>query len=121
MKVCYIAAPLSAPTREEMDENRARAARWVAWAARRGVAPVADWIILSGQLSETQENRELGLQIDCCIIERCDEIWLVAGRVSSGMGVESSHATLHGILIRDLTFLGDEPPNKTLAELGIKA
>jgi hypothetical protein len=107
MKVVYIAAPLSAPTRAEMDENRARAARWVAWAALQGVAPVATWIVLSGELSETQENRELGLAIDCATVERCDEIWLVAGKITDGMRRESAHAKV----VIDLTSFGEEPPD----------
>jgi hypothetical protein len=119
MRVVYIAAPLAAPTRAEMDENRARAARWCAWAARKGVAPVATWIVLSGELSETQENRELGLTVDCATVERCDEIWMVGGRVSSGMTRESLHAAEHSVIVRNLTYLGEEPPDKTLAELGI--
>jgi hypothetical protein len=119
MRVVYIAHALAAPTRAEMDENRARAARWCAWAARRGVAPVATWIVLSGELSETQENRELGLTVDCATVERCDEIWLVGGRVSSGMKRESEHAALHGVIVIDLTHLGEEPPDKTLEELGV--
>lgn len=107
MKVVYIAAPLAAPTREEMDENRARAARWVAWAALQGVAPVATWIVLSGELSETQENRELGLAVDCATVERCDELWYVGGRVTSGMTKEGGHAKL----VVDLTPFGEEPPD----------
>jgi hypothetical protein len=112
VKVVYIAAPLAAATREEMDVNRARAARWVAWAARLGVAPVATWIVLSGELSETQENREMGLAIDCATVERCDEVWHVAGRVSSGMQREGGHALEHGVCVVDLTHLGEEPPEE---------
>ena len=121
MKVVYIAHALAAPTQQEMGLNRRRAARWCAWAARQGFAPVATWIVLSQELSETQENRELGLTVDCATVERCDEIWLVGGRVSSGMKRESDHAATHGVFVRDLTFLGEEPPEQTLAELGIAA
>lgn len=111
MRVVYIAHPLSAPTVQEMAENRRRAARWVAWAARQGVAPVATWIVLSAELSETQENRELGLAVDCATVERVDEIWLVGGRASSGMRVESDHAAAHGVRVVDLTEFGEEPPD----------
>ena len=110
MKAVYIAAPLSAPTREDIEENRARASRWVAWAAARGVAPVADWIILTGQVEETPENRARGLAIDCALVERCEEVWLVGGRVTPGMEVERVHAQGRGIPVYDLTPLGPEPP-----------
>jgi len=107
LKVVYIAHPLGAG--EDRQSNLARAARWVAWAAtRKNVAPVADWIVLASQLSE--ELRQLGLQIDCSIVERCDELWLVGGRVSPGMVVERDHARACGVRVVDLTGLGEEPP-----------
>jgi hypothetical protein len=107
MKVVYIAAPFTAPTKEGREANRARAARWVAWAARQGVSPVATWIVLTGELEETQENRELGLAVDCAAVECCDEMWLVGGRVTSGMEREGRHAKV----VVDLTSFGEEPPD----------
>ncbi len=103
----YIAHPLGAgPDREA---NRSRAARWVAWAAAaHSVAPIADWIILSGEWSE--DMRELGLAIDCALVERCDEVWLVGGRVSPGMQIEAARAKARGLRVVDWTHLGAEPP-----------
>jgi hypothetical protein len=96
VKVVYIAAPLNAPTLEGREQNRKRAARWVAWAARQGFAPVAIWIVLAGEWDETPENRTLGLD-DKALIERCDELWLCGPVVSGGMRIEAEHAKLHGI------------------------
>lgn len=120
MRVAYVAHPLNG-TPQEMGLNRRRAARWCAWFAQQGFAPVATWIVLSQELSETQENRELGLAVDCATVERCDVIFLVGGRVSAGMRVEADHAAAHGVQVVDLTHLGEEPPEQTLAELGIAA
>jgi hypothetical protein len=53
MKVVYIAAPLNAPTLWGRTKNRMNAARWTAWAARQGVAPVATWVVLSGEWNES--------------------------------------------------------------------
>jgi hypothetical protein len=109
MVVAYVAHPLGGgPDREA---NRARAAKWVAWiTAHFGVATVADWIILSGQWSETLESRARGLAIDCALIERCDRMYLVGGRVSPGMQIEAEHARKFGKEVIDLTHLGDWPP-----------
>lgn len=107
MKVVYVAHPLSGPDQEA---NRERAARWCAWVALQGCAPVADWIILTGQWSETEENRARGLAIDVTLVKRCDEVWLVGGRVSSGMAIEADAAREAGILVVDKTSLGPEPP-----------
>lgn len=106
MKVIYIAAPLGGGA--DREDNRARASRWVAWAGRSGVAPVADWIILSGQWPESM--RELGLEIDRALVAHCDEVWLVGGRVSAGMREEARTAQAARIPVRDLTALGTEPP-----------
>lgn len=105
MKVVYIAHPLGAGPGREF--NRRRASRWVAWAAEQGVAPVADWIILSGQWDEAR--REQGLDIDMALVERCDEVWLVGGRISPGMALEADKARLIGKPVRDFTSLGEEP------------
>jgi hypothetical protein len=110
VRVVYIAHPLNAATDEEREANRANAARWCAWAAMvQRVAPVADWIVLSGVLSEEQ-GREQGLKIDCALLERCDEVWLCGGRVSPGMQVEADHARKAGIPVCDLTAMGYEAP-----------
>jgi len=113
MKVAYIAHPLGQG--EDREKNRARASRWVSWAARQGVAPVADWIILAGEWPETDENRALGLAIDCALVERCNELWLVGGRISPGMAIEAEHAKKRGRTVVDLTHLGEESPEDQAA------
>ena len=105
LKVVYVAHPLSGPDR---DANIARAARWCAWAFKSGFAPVADWIVLASQLDESY--REPGLRADCALIKRCDEVWLVGGRVSEGMRIEAAAAKLVGLSVKDMTALGEEPP-----------
>lgn len=114
MKRVYIAHRLSAPTREGIEANRARASRWVAWAARQGVSPCATWIVLTGQWDETPENRELGMACDFAEIESCHEIW-ICGQAedlekSTGMQAEKAHAKLHGVG-RQYHYTADgEPP-----------
>jgi hypothetical protein len=112
----YICHPLNAPTREGMEQNRRNAAKWVAWAARHGVAPMAMWIVLSGEWEETPENRELGLQIDESQVELCQEIWLCGGRISSGMQREIDKAIASGVKVVDLTHLGELPPEEDVSE-----
>lgn len=85
----------------------------MAWAASQGVAPIATWIVLSGELAETPANREFGLAIDVALVERCDEVWLVGGRVSPGMRIEADAARVKGIRVRDLTWMGAMPPEGT--------
>lgn len=116
--VVYIAHPLGSETPKDREANRRKASRWVAWAASIGVAPVADWIILTGQWEETPENRALGLDCDLSTIERCHELWLVGGRLSAGMLTEAEHAYVSGVRVRDLRRFGIEPPkNVTLLDV----
>jgi hypothetical protein len=121
VKIVYIAHALSAPTREGIEENRRRASLWAAWAAvSEGVSPSCSWIVLTGVLEETPENRERGLACDLAQVARCDEVWLVGGRVSSGMRHEADHAITLAIPVIDLIALGELPPplkGRTLAEV----
>jgi hypothetical protein len=107
----YIAHPLHAPTREGIEQNRRNASKWAAWAARHGVAPMAMWIVLSGEWAETPENRELGLRIDEHQVDLCDEIWLCGGRISSGMEREIARARKRGVRVVDFTSFGENPPS----------
>lgn len=119
MKSVYIAHPLSAPTLDGIEENRRRAALWAAWAlTEQGVSPSCSWIVLTGVLPETPEMRALGLKADCAQAERCDEVWLVGGRVSQGMAIEAGHAAGCGVRVRDLTYLGELPPTALVGEIG---
>jgi hypothetical protein len=98
MKIVYVAHQLSG----DREANRAKAAEWVGWLAQHcDIAPVADWIILTGQWHESM--RERGLAIDLRLVEECDEVWLVGERVSDGMAIEAHHATRIGIQVRDFT------------------
>ena len=103
MKVVYIAHPLRGATLEQTTANRRRASVLTAViASKHKVAPVCSWIVLAEHWSEA-EGRELGLKIDCALIERCDEIWLCGPvqPLSSGMQIENDHALAHGVTVVD--------------------
>jgi len=106
MIVAYIACPYSAETSEGRTENRRRARKWAAWAARQGLSPVCSWIALTQEFEETPELREMGLAIDCAQVERCDLMLLCGPRISSGMLREASVAKA----IVDFTWLEFDLP-----------
>lgn len=109
-KLVYIAHPLGDGA--EREANMLRASKWVAWAADQGTAPVCTWIVLASQWSEAR--REDGLDIDCALVERCDEVWAVGPRVSPGMHVELTHAKKHGVPVHVLVnpLFADGPPQR---------
>jgi hypothetical protein len=110
MIAAYLAHPLTALTREGIDQNRANAAKWAAWLWRQGFAVECSWITATGELEETAANRELGLKSDCEQVRRCDVMVLCGPRISSGMLREAGAAKL----IVDFTHLGLALPSEDL-------
>lgn len=117
-RVVYLCHPLNAPTREGIEANRKEAARWAAFFATYfDVAPECSWIVLTGELEETDENRATGLAIDLALVARCDELVMVGPRVSEGMLLESEHAKKLGKPVYNLTRIGRDPMTIALAWL----
>ena len=112
MKLVYMAHPAGAPTKAEHRANIERAKRWFAWAAGQpGVSVIADWIIYCEVWDDFDPvQRAAGLDADDAAIRRCDEVWLVGGRISAGMHRAARTAERVCKTVIDLTALGDEPP-----------
>lgn len=112
MKIVYVAHPVGAATAEGVQANLVKARRWLQWIMRNfAVAVVADWVLYCELLDDMNPaDRAFGLVCDDALVSACEEIWLVGGRVSSGMAREKGVAEGLGLLIRDLTELGEEPP-----------
>lgn len=109
MLAVYLACPFTAPTLEGREENRRRAAKWAAWLWRQGFAVECSWLILTGELEETPENRELGLRSDCEQVKRCDVMVLCGPRISGGMLREAGAAK---VLIDFTHLMMDMPDEK---------
>lgn len=85
--------------RQAMESNIQSALRWLAWLRKSfpEITFIAPWIadILAGADDSDPAARERGL-VDCCaVVERCDGIVLVGGRVSTGMARERDHGVEH--------------------------
>ena len=108
-RLIYVAHPVSG----DVQGNLARAKRWIHWIhSVRGAVPIAPWItdIESGEDDSDPIARAQGLARCEYTVSRCDELWLVGGRISGGMRAELNAAARAGIAIRDFTHLGAEPP-----------
>jgi len=105
MKFIYVAHPYT----DNPEENRRNAAKWCAQLFMQGFYPIADWIILTGELEETPENRRAGLEYDKALISRSDAVVVVGGKISSGMQIEMEYARERGIPVFDFTHLGYAP------------
>jgi hypothetical protein len=113
MKIVYMAHPVSG----DVEANLKRAKKWIKWieANHSNVAVVANWIIECEIWDDDDPaQRAAGLRRDLAIIKRCDELWMVGPRVSSGMAQERDQALQFGLRVRDLTRLELlEPPDES--------
>lgn len=109
MRLVYLAHPYGGDP-----ANLSRARRWLRWACQSAparVAPMAPWILMCelfpGEIPAEVE-RESARQD--ALVARCDELWLVGGRISPSMRREVAAALEAGVAIKDFTGLGAEPP-----------
>lgn len=114
MKVIFLAHPVRDVDGYTLEQNLERAERWYRWICDSfpGVSPVAPWIISCRVFDDADaDQRDAGLVRNEAVIEACDEVWLVGGRVTSGMARERDHALASGKPVIDMTsHLGLEPP-----------
>lgn len=113
--VVYLAHPVGATTVEGISAHLRRARRWY-WRLRAA----APWVVSCPWMCEVlacieanvaeADGRDAGIANMCRLIDGCDAIVLVGGRVSTGMAIERDHAVKRGLRVIDLTDLGDEPP-----------
>lgn len=108
MRIIYLAHPLSG----NIAGNIQRAKRWYRWAVTNfEVAVIADWVITAEVLDDTNPgHRAQGIAMDVELIRVADEYWMVGGRISNGMREEEKAAYAANAKVRDLTWLGEEPP-----------
>lgn len=128
MKVVYLAHPVAPPcgcgdecdgiavgAMGPVDCNCLGARRWLLWAieSHPDVAFCMPWLpYVDVMPDDGVANRERGMRDDIAMAIRCDEIWLVGGRVSRGMKKERDAMEAFGKTVVDLTHMGIEPPER---------
>lgn len=104
-KKVYIAHPIAG----DIQENLRKVSRVCRKAALEGVNPVAPYVAPLLTMSDEEESvdREIGIQMNCEILELCDEVWLTGPHVSPGMADEKQYAEMFKIpVIRRGDLLG---------------
>lgn len=89
MRLVYISSPLSG----DVERNIQKAKDYCAYAASCGVIPLAPHTIFTQYLDDTvPEQREQGLEMGRDLLRRCNELWIMGDRISSGMQEEIEYA-----------------------------
>lgn len=100
MKKVYICSPYRATTKEELRENIAVARRLCRKAVDDGCVVFCPHLLYPQFLREEVEmEREKGMKAGMAMLEMADEVWMLSGRVSPGMGREVARASELGIPI----------------------
>ncbi len=89
----------NSPKVEEIKKNTERAKAYCRFAVDEGHVPIAPHLLFPQFLDEGSE-RELALQMDLILLERCDEIWIFGDVITSGMIAEIAYAGNKGIKAR---------------------
>ena len=108
----YCAHPVGVPTKEEHQLNLALGAQWLKHLINvfENSTFIAPWLTYCAVLDDDNpKHRERGKAMDREILLRCDEIWLLGGRISPGMIEEIDLAHEHDIVVRDFTRWGSRP------------
>jgi hypothetical protein len=105
--------PLGARSRAEVQDNLQNARKWLQYLLRHfpDFDFTAEWILWGELLDDhIPEERARGIAFGVEMARRCDEIWLVGGRVSEGMKRAWEMAQQNNKRVVDLTFLGRDIP-----------
>lgn len=93
--IVYICSPYSG----DIEVNIEKTKTYCRHAVREGHVPVAPHLMFPQFLNE-DKDRELALQMDLVLLERCDELWVFGETVTSGMKAEIAYANNKDIKIR---------------------
>ena len=107
MKTVWVSHPVAGDVRG----NCCRAQMWLEWCSEiAGIEARAPYLASLLQSGYEERDRAAGLARCVVQIADVDEVWLVGGRISTGMALEEAAAIALGVVVRDLTCLGEFPP-----------
>jgi hypothetical protein len=102
---------LSTPLWQDVPGAMRVAERWVAWvlAAYPHIVPFSAWLVWGATMGDAAGRMRA---LDCAVevVQRCDEIWMVGGRITPLMQAEMTSAERYGKRVLDLSFMGLDPP-----------
>ena len=84
----YICAPFSG----DIESNKKKAAEFAEFAYRSGCIPLTAHLLFPFINDVDEEERKTTLHMDIVLMGKCQEVWVLAERISSGMQTEIEKA-----------------------------
>ncbi len=85
----YICSPFSG----DIEGNKQKAAEFAFFAYKQGCIPLTPHLLFPFMNDESREERALALHMDIVLMGKCQEVWVLSERITSGMSAEIEKAT----------------------------
>ena len=85
----YICSPFSG----DIEGKKQKAAEFAFFAYKQGCIPLTPHLLFPFMNDESREERALALHMDIVIMGKCQEVWVLSERITSGMSAEFEKAT----------------------------
>jgi hypothetical protein len=93
-KLIYVCSPY----RGDVVENEKKAMKYCRFVIGCNKAPLAPHLLYPRFLNDSSPlEREIAMQINKILLERCDELWVFGNDITQGMGKEVAYAKKLGI------------------------
>ena len=100
--VVYICSRFS----DDIETNTKKAREYCRTAVEMQCIPIAPHLLFP-QFMDEETERDLAMEMDLALIDRCDELWICDGMFSKGMNREYRHAVNRNKKIQFLTGGGE--------------
>ena len=85
----YVCAPFNG----DIEGNKKKAAEFAEFAYKNGCIPVTPHLLFPFMNDESPNERALALHMDIVLMGKCQEVWVLSERITSGMSAEIAKAT----------------------------
>ena len=84
----YICAPFSG----DIKANKKKVTAFAEYAYQNGCIPVMPHLLFPFMNDESKQERELALHMDLILMGKCQEVWALSERITTGMSTEIEKA-----------------------------
>lgn len=85
----YVCAPFNG----DIEGNKKKATEFAEFAYKNGCIPVTPHLLFPFMNDESPNERALALHMDIVLMGKCQEVWVLSERITSGMSAEIEKAT----------------------------